>query len=54
MVLPLNEEYKPKCYLCHKIFNTMLELKLHIIKIHNKSYSNKLNNTQAPGDITIF
>ena len=54
MVLPLSHEYKLKCHLCQDTFDTMIELKSHFMKIHNKSYSNNLKNTRTSGDVTIF
>jgi len=29
LVLPLTAENKPKCYLCHEIFENMMDLKKH-------------------------
>lgn len=54
MVLPLSQEYKLKCHLCQDTFNTIVKLKSHFMKIHNKSYSGNLQKNHTPGDITIF
>jgi hypothetical protein len=29
LVLPLSDENKPKCYLCHELFENMVDLKRH-------------------------
>jgi hypothetical protein len=29
LVLPLIDENKPKCYLCHELFENMVDLKKH-------------------------
>ncbi len=57
MVLPLIDEDKPKCFLCHKMFNDVNELKKHQNSIHSEFFEfHEKNNTRtpAPGDVTLF
>ena len=57
MVLPLIDEDKPKCFLCHKMFNDVNELKKHQNSIHSEFFEfHEKNETRAPapGDVTLF
>jgi quinol monooxygenase YgiN len=40
LVLPLIDENKPKCYLCHELFENMEGLKTHLESKH-KEYFDK-------------
>lgn len=57
MVLPLVDEDKPKCYLCHEGFENIENLKKHqeiahkdFIDFHSKNQKRE----PAPGDVTLF
>ena len=57
MVLPLIDEHKPKCYLCHEGFENIEELREHQNLKHKDFF--EINETQtnrepAPGDVTVF
>ena len=39
LVLPLIDENKPKCYLCHEIFENMVELKKHQESRHKEFFA---------------
>ncbi len=57
MVLPLIDEHKPKCYLCHEGFENLEELRDHQNTEHEDYFeSNKkqINREPAPGDVTVF
>ena len=57
MVLPLVDEHKPKCYLCHKGFENVEELREHQNSTHIDFFeeNEKQNNREpAPGDVTVF
>jgi len=57
MVLPLVDEHKPKCYLCHVGFENLEELRNHQNTEHKDFFeSNKNQNKRepAPGDVTVF
>ena len=57
MVLPLVDEHKPKCYLCHEVFENIEKLKEHHNLAHKEFFeSNEKQNTRepAPGDVTVF
>ncbi len=56
MVLPLVDEHKPKCYLCHKGFENLEELRNHQKTEHEDFESNQkqINREPAPGDVTVF
>jgi len=57
MVLPLVDEDKPKCYLCHNGFNDIEELREHQKKYHSDflEFHEKENKREsAPGDVTVF
>ncbi len=57
MVLPLVDEDKPKCYLCHEGFENMDELRNHQ-KLKHVDYfefhENNVKREPAPGDVTVF
>ena len=57
MVLPLVDEHKPKCYLCHEGFENLEELREHQ-KIEHKelmeSHEKQTTREPAPGDVTVF
>ena len=57
MVLPLVDEHKPKCYLCHEGFENIEKLRDHQ-KINHKefleSHEKDLKRQPAPGDVTVF
>ena len=38
MVLPLIDENKPKCYLCHELFENMEKLKIHLESSHKEFF----------------
>jgi hypothetical protein len=57
MVLPLVDEHKPKCYLCHEGFETIEKLREHQNLKHSDFFeSNEKQNGRepAPGDVTVF
>jgi len=57
MVLPLVDEHKPKCYLCHEGFENIEKLREHQkIKHLDVIESNEKQTTRepAPGDVTVF
>jgi len=57
MVLPLVDEHKPKCYLCHSGFENVEELRKHQNSVHSDFFeeNEKQNNREpAPGDVTVF
>ena len=57
MVLPLVDENKPKCYLCHEGFETIEKLREHQNTVHKdffESHEKELNREPAPGDVTVF
>lgn len=57
MVLPLVDENKPKCYLCHEGFENIERLREHQNTIHKdffESHEKELNREPAPGDVTVF
>ncbi len=57
MVLPLVDEHKPKCYLCHEGFENLEELRDHQNKEHKdffESNQKQINRVPAPGDVTVF
>ena len=57
MVLPLVDEDKPKCFLCHNMFETIEDLKKHQ-KTGNSDFfefhENQQKREPAPGDVSIF
>jgi hypothetical protein len=57
MVLPLVDEDKPKCYLCHEGFNDIDELRKHQSSAHKEFFEFHEKNPKkesAPGDVTVF
>ena len=57
MVLPLVDENKPKCYLCHNGFENLDELRKHQNSEHKdffESHEKQTNREPAPGDVTVF
>ncbi len=57
MVLPLIDEDKPKCYLCHDGFESLEKLREHQKTIHKDLFETKKNEIKrepAPGDVTVF
>ena len=57
MVLPLVDEHKPKCYLCHEGFENVEELRAHQNSTHRdflKKNEKQTNREPAPGDVTVF
>jgi quinol monooxygenase YgiN len=57
MVLPLVDEDKPKCYLCHEGFEDIEKLKEHQNIAHKdffESNEKQTNRESAPGDVTVF
>ncbi len=57
MVLPLVDEHKPKCYLCHEGFENIEKLREHQKSIHKDFFEENEKQTKrepAPGDVTVF
>jgi len=57
MVLPLVDEHKPKCYLCHEGFENIEKLREHQNVKHGdvlESNEKKTTREPAPGDVTVF
>jgi len=57
MVLPLVDEHKPKCYLCHDGFKNIEELREHQKSAHSDFFEDKekqIKREPAPGDVTVF
>ncbi|MHA7733690.1 hypothetical protein [Nitrosopumilus sp. S6] len=57
MVLPLVDEHKPKCYLCHEGFENLEGLREHQNSKHKEffeSHEKEMNKEPAPGDVTVF
>ena len=57
MVLPLVDEHKPKCYLCHEGFENIEKLREHQNVKHGDVFeSDEIETTRepAPGDVTVF
>ena len=57
MVLPLVDEHKPKCYLCHEGFENLEDLREHQNSKHSEffeEYEKEMNREPAPGDVTVF
>jgi len=57
MVLPLVDEHKPKCFLCHKGFENIEELRVHQNVEHKdffESNDKQIKREPAPGDVTVF
>ncbi len=57
MVLPLVDEHRPKCYLCHVGFENIDKLRKHQNAEHKEFFESHDKNTKrepAPGDVTVF
>ncbi len=55
MVLPLVDEHKPKCFLCHEGFDDLEGLRAHQEAVHKGSPGSRQKETgPAPGDVTVF
>ena len=57
MVMPLSDEDKPKCYLCHDKFENIEQLREHQNTKHEdffKSHEKELKREPSPGDVTVF
>jgi len=57
MVLPLVDEHKPKCYLCHEGFENLEGLREHQKTEHKEfmeSHETQTTREPAPGDVTVF
>ena len=57
MVLPLSDEDKPKCFLCHELQKNYEELRKHQESVHKdffEFHEKEQNREPAPGDVTIF
>ncbi len=57
MVLPLVDEHKPKCYLCHDGFENLEELREHQKLAHSDFFEENEQQPKrepAPGDVTVF
>jgi hypothetical protein len=57
MVLPLVDEHKPKCYLCHEGFENIEGLREHQNSAHKEYFEENEKQTSqgpAPGDVTVF
>lgn len=57
MVLPLVDENKPKCYLCHEGFENMEELRKHQQSTHKdyfEFHEKEIRREPTPGDVTVF
>ena len=57
MVMPLVDETKPKCYLCHDSCENIEKLREHQNTIHKDFFeSNKkeIKREPAPGDLSVF
>ena len=57
MVLPLVDEDKPKCYLCHQGFENMDDLRRHQHTTHKdyfEFHEKEIRREPAPGDVTVF
>jgi hypothetical protein len=57
MVLPLIDEHKPKCYLCHAGFEDIEKLREHQKNEHKEffeSHEKNIKREPVPGDVTVF
>lgn len=56
MVLPIVDEFKPKCYVCNNAFETIEMLQEHQTRDHKEfvDYHKDQKREPAPGDVTIF
>ena len=53
MVMPLVDEDKPKCYLCHRGFDDIVKLREHQRADH-ADFEPDTRREPAPGDVTLF
>lgn len=54
MVLPLVDEDRPKCYVCHRGFADMDELREHQKTEHREFFDFHEKRRPAPGDVSVF
>lgn len=57
MVLPLSDEDKPKCYLCHERFENIEKLRKHQETEHKNFFEFHRKDQKrepVPGDVSIF
>lgn len=57
MVLPLVDEDRPKCHLCHRGFRDIAELREHRDAAHGESSGHGPEGQRrepAPGDVAVF
>lgn len=56
MVLPLVDEYKPKCYMCNNTFENIEKLREHQENGHKEFIGSHRDQKRepAPGDVTVF
>ena len=57
MVLPLVDEDKPKCFLCHNMLNNYDDLKKHQKTVHKdffEFHEKDEKREPAPGDVSLF
>ncbi len=57
MVLPLVDEAKPKCYMCHGMFDDLKALRKHqeAADCGSTELAGVLRSREpAPGDVTVF
>ncbi len=55
MVLPLTDEDKPKCFLCHDTFDDYENLRKHQDTAHKDYFEyHEKKRGPAPGDVSIF
>lgn len=54
MVMPLVDEADPKCYMCHRRFDTLDELRDHQRGDHSCDGPDPPPRTPAPGDVSVF
>ena len=57
MVLPLVDEDKPKCFLCHDMFENIEGLQKHQKTVHKEFFEfheDEQKRQPAPGDVSIF
>lgn len=57
MVLPLVDEDKPKCILCHEMYENIEKLREHQKEKHKEFFEfhdKELKREPAPGDVTVF
>lgn len=53
MVMPLSDEDKPKCYVCHRTFPDLESLRKHHESQHPGNQT-PASREPAPGDVTVF